>query len=79
MVVMLLTALASLAAVMVAGVLVDNGLRWWSAFGTLRRELKAEATPLLPSLRPALTTGGCAGFDRAATARPAGAQVSRAA
>ena len=35
-----LTAVSALAAIAAVALLVDGGLRWWSAFGRLRGELK---------------------------------------
>ena len=74
-----LTALLTATAVVAAGVLADGGLRWWSAFGALRRELKGETTPLLPSLRPAVAKGGYTAFGRCAVTRTGNGDVSRAA
>ena len=74
-----LTALLAFAAIAVAGVLTDSGLRWWSAFGALRRELKGDTAPLLPTLRPAVTMGGCSAFGRCGTVRTASSEISRAA
>ena len=74
-----LIALLTATAVVVAGVLADSGLRWWSAFGALRRELKGGTTPLLPNLRPAVTVGGYSAFGRGIVARSADGEISRAA
>lgn len=74
-----LTALFITAVAVVAGVLADSGLRWWSAFGALRRELKGETAPLLPSLRPTVTAGGYSAFDRCGAITAANSKVSRAA
>ena len=74
-----LTTLFIAAAAIVAGVLADSGLRWWSAFGALRRELKGDAAPMLPNLRPAVAIGGYSGFERSGCARSAGQQITRAA
>ena len=73
-----LIALLTATGVVVAGVLADSGLRWWSAFGALRRELKGD-TPALPNLRPAVTVGGYSAFGRGIVARSAEAEFSRAA
>ena len=74
-----LIALLTATGVVVAGVLADSGLRWWSAFGALRRELKGDTAPLLPTLRPAVTMGGCSAFGRCGTVRTASSEISRAA
>ena len=74
-----LIALLTATAVVVAGVLADSGLRWWSAFGALRRELKGDTGPLLPNLRPAVTVGGYSAFGRSGAVRTAGGEISRAA
>ena len=76
---LLLITLFFAAAVVVAGVLADSGLRWWSAFGTLRRELNGENAPLLPSLRPAMPVCGSSTATRFAPARSPTGRVSRAA
>ena len=74
-----LTALVALTVVATLGVLADSGLRWWSAFGQLRREVARTAIVApLPVLRSSVTSGNCSGFGRA-TARPAQAPISRAA
>lgn len=75
-----LVALIALAAIAALGVLADSGLRWWSAFGQLRREVARTATAVpLPDLRPAMTSGGFTGFGRS-TVRPATTMaISRAA
>ncbi len=74
-----LIALLTVTAVVVAGVLADSGLRWWSAFGALRRELKGETVPLLPTLRPAVTAGGYSAFGRWGTVRTDKGEISRVA
>jgi hypothetical protein len=60
-------------------VLADSGLRWWSAFGILRRELNNGAAPALPLLRRTVTAGGCAAFDRSGTDRALRAKINCAA
>ena len=76
---LLLITLFFAAAVAVAGVLADSGLRWWSAFGSLRRELNGENAPLLPSLRPAVPACGCSTVSRFVPARSPTGRISRAA
>ena len=71
-----LTGLFLATAVVVAGVLADSGLRWWSAFGALRRELKGDSAPHLPALRPAASYV-CG--SRQVPARSCAQPVSRAA
>lgn len=51
MAVLLVTALIVLIGIAAMGVLADSGLRWWSAFGRLRRELAIEFAPALPAQR----------------------------
>ena len=52
-----LIALLALAACVAIGALADSGLRWWSAFGDLRREMRRTAVIAdLPQLRPMLST-----------------------
>lgn len=57
-----LTTLFALIGITAAGVLADSGLRWWSAFGRLRRDLAREAAvaaiPVLPVQR-AMTNHAC--------------------
>jgi hypothetical protein len=74
-----LIALLTATAVAAAGVLADSGLRWWSAFGALRRELKDGKVPALPALRPTVAIGGNAGFDRSCAARTAKSAINWAA
>ncbi len=74
-----LTALLVVTAVAVAGVLADSGLRWWSAFGALRRELKGETVQLLPALRPATSLGTHSAFGRCGAISTVDVKVSRAA
>ncbi|MBX7483868.1 hypothetical protein [Qipengyuania qiaonensis] len=76
-----LVLIALVIAVMVAatGTLADSGLRWWSAFDALRRDLKGEIVPALPSLRPVAVGSGNAGFDRPCTARAAKGAINCAA
>ena len=71
----ILLAATALAAV---GVLADSGLRWWSAFGRLRRDLKNGNVPALPSLRPVIA-GGHTAFDRSAAGRAAKGTINCAA
>ena len=54
-------ALASLATVLV---LADSGLRWWSAFGTLRQRMKQGYASAGVGPRPAIITGSANGFGR---------------
>lgn len=79
MIATLLIAIALVATVSVAAVLSDCGLRWWSAFVSLRRQLKMAKSAAIPALRPPLTVGGTAGFDRSNANRAAIAAFSRAA
>ena len=58
--------------------LADNGLRWWSAFGQLRRELRG-GTTTLPMLRPAYRSYGPAPAVRSGGLRASTTVVSRAA
>lgn len=74
-----LTALLAIAAVTVAGVLTDSGLRWWSAFGALRRELRGETAQIFPNLRPAAGIATHSAFDRRGAIGTVSAKVSRAA
>lgn len=74
-----LIALLATIALATAGVLADSGLRWWSAFGALRREMKAGTTPLLPNLRPASTMGSYSAFDRCGAIGTVTSRISRAA
>lgn len=60
-----LVALFALAAIAALGVLADSGLRWWSAFGQLRREIRHEGVyAALPALRSPVVSGGCTGLGR---------------
>ncbi|MBX7495697.1 hypothetical protein K3172_07485 [Qipengyuania sp. 6B39] len=75
-----LIALLALTAVAALGVLADSGLRWWSAFGQLRREMRmTSATVALPSLRPAIAKGGHTAFGRCSVSAATGIQLKRAA
>lgn len=75
-----LTALLLVAAVAVAGVLADSGLRWWSAFGRLHHEMKGDAAPVLPNLRPApASLSAYSVCERPAATRLATRRISRAA
>ena len=74
-----LTAFLAIVAVAVAGVLTDSGLRWWSAFGALRRELKGETVQILPNLRPAASIATHSAFDRRGAIGTVSVKVSRAA
>ena len=58
--------------------LADNGLRWWSAFGQLRRELRG-GTTTLPMLRPAYRSYSPAPAVRSGGLRASTNVVSRAA
>ena len=56
-----LIALVTLTAVAASGVLADSGLRWWSAFGQLRREMKRTSDIAeLPAFRAGIAQGGAA-------------------
>ena len=56
-----LVALVALTAVAALGVLADSGLRWWSAFGQLRRETKRTSVIAeLPAFRAGIAQGGAA-------------------
>ncbi|WP_341713573.1 hypothetical protein [Erythrobacter sp.] len=75
-----LVALLALTAVAALGVLADSGLRWWSAFGQLQRELARTAVVApLPELRPIASLGECSGFGRGGLRQPVKALISRAA
>ncbi|QKG71197.1 hypothetical protein [Erythrobacter mangrovi] len=75
-----LVALFALTAVAALGVLADSGLRWWSAFGQLRREvIRTAIVAPLPDLRPTISAGGCSGFGRGGTRQPVKASISRVA
>ena len=67
-------AFASLATVLV---LADSGLRWWSAFGLLRRRMKQgyETSPVGP--RPSALLEGSLGFARSQRAYPVIRQSSQ--
>ena len=66
--------LASLATVLV---LADSGLRWWSAFGTLRQRMKQGYASAGVGPRPAIITGSANGFGRQARAYPVIRQVTQ--
>ena len=56
-----LVALDALTAAAALGVLADSGLRWWSAFGQLRREMKRTSVIAeLPAFRAGIAQGGLA-------------------
>ena len=56
-----LVALVALTATAAFGVLSDSGLRWWSAFGQLRRETKRTSVVAeLPAFRAGIAHGGAA-------------------
>ncbi len=74
-----LVILLAATALTAVGVLADSGLRWWSAFGRLRRDLKNGNVPALPSLRPVIAVGGHAAFDRSAAGRAAKGTINCAA
>ncbi|QPC99690.1 hypothetical protein [Qipengyuania soli] len=75
-----LTAAVALTFVAATAVLADSGLRWWSAFGQLRREVARTAIVApLPVLRSPTTSGGCSGFDRSPARPVAKVSLSRAA
>lgn len=76
---LLVIALVSIAAIAAMGALADSGLRWWSAFGRLRRDLAMDFQPeTAGQLRPALNVG-YSGFGRAGSPRHARRTFSRAA
>ena len=77
----LLTVLIALLGLAAIGSLADSGLRWWSALGQLRRELRGELVMQqhVAPLRQAVTVGGCQGFERASAARGVRQTVRRAA
>lgn len=58
--------------------LADSGLRWWSAFGQLRRELK-DGPATLPALRPAYRSHNPLPAARSGGLRASVTGVSRAA
>ncbi|MCH2487385.1 MAG: hypothetical protein MK010_06555 [Erythrobacter sp.] len=66
-----------------AAVLADSGLRWWSAFGRLRKELAGSAMSQAHAVevtRVKLRSVNAAGSSRASVVRKApAASVSRAA
>lgn len=75
-----LTAVVALTFVAATAVLADGGLRWWSAFGQLRREVARTAIVApLPVLRSPITSGAYSGFDRSPVRVATKASVSRAA
>lgn len=75
-----LTAVVALTFVAATAVLADSGLRWWSAFGQLRREVARTAIVApLPTLRTPITAGGCSRFDRTVVRPVAKVSLSRAA
>ena len=75
-----LTALVVLTVVATLGVLADSGLRWWSAFGQLRREVARTAIVApLPVLRSSVVSGGYAGFERSPSRPAPKVTISRAA
>ena len=77
----LLTALIALVGLAAMGSLADSGLRWWSAFGCLRQEMRGELVTQqrVAQLRYTITVGGCQGFERSALARGVRQSVRRAA
>ena len=72
-----LTVAFTLASVATVLVLADSGLRWWSAFGTLRRRMKQGYATAGVGQRPAVVTGSANGFGRQAKAYPVIRQVSQ--
>ncbi|QZD89258.1 hypothetical protein K3148_10545 [Qipengyuania aurantiaca] len=67
-------ALASVATVLV---LADSGLRWWSAFGTLRQRMKQGYASAGVGPRPSIITGSANGFGRQVRAYPVIRQVTQ--
>lgn len=58
MLALFLIALVTVTAIAAGSVLADSGLRWWSAFGRLRRELvSGTAARSVPELRHATGIG----------------------
>ena len=56
-----IVALVALTAIAALGVLADSGLRWWSAIGQLRREVKRTSVIAeLPAFRAGIAQGGVA-------------------
>lgn len=75
-----LVAILALTAVAALGVLADSGLRWWSAFGQLRREMTRTAIMgPLPELRPVTSLGECSGFGRGGARQSVKISINRAA
>ena len=72
-----LTVAFTLASVATVLVLADSGLRWWSAFGALRRRMKQGYATAGVGQRPAVVTGSANGFGRQAKAYPVIRQVSQ--
>lgn len=74
-----LTALFVLLALASLALLADSGLRWWSAIGQLRAQLKGTgAQEIASGMRP-VALGGCAGFGRSVIVRPVTRSAARAA
>jgi hypothetical protein len=74
---MLLIVLFALLGLASAIVLADSGLRWWSAFGRLRRQLDWAGNYALPAslvTRPTTARGGFSGSGRVAMAHPRAAR-----
>jgi hypothetical protein len=80
MLALFLIAFVALSALTVLGVLADSGLRWWSAFGQLRRDMAqtAIAAPL-PVLRPNGAVSEFSGFERGGNRLANRVSISRAA
>jgi hypothetical protein len=80
MLALFLIALVALTALAALGVLADSGLRWWSAFGQLRREMANTAiTAPLPALRPVSAVSGLSGYERWGSRPAIRGSISRAA
>ncbi len=75
-----LIALLALSTMAAVGALADSGLRWWSAIGQLRREMRMTSDSVaLPALRPAAARGGYAAFGRCSAFADTAMGVRRAA
>ena len=75
-----LIVLTVIAAIVAVGVLADSGLRWWSAFGQLRKELRRTSIVSdLPLPRPSQMSSGYSAFGRAPAPLTAIKRASRVA
>lgn len=72
-----LSAAFALATVVTIAVLADCGLRWWSAFGTLRQRMKFGYASSPVGQRPHSLADVSLGYARARTGSPAIRQTTR--